>query len=449
MATVLLITSILGGMISLLLLYRVVFTFIGFFWVKKWPEAKVDHEYAFMIAARNEANVVGQLISSILACDYDMSKVRIFVIADNCTDNTAEVARNAGATVFERFNKKLIGKGYALNYLMEKIHESEPDYNPEGFVIFDADNLLDKNWIKEMNKAFDAGEEVISSLRNGKNFDTNWISAVGCMSVMRDCRFMHGPRAYLGLCSNVTGTGWMVKNTILNFETGFPYHEICEDAQFTLDSLIKGHKLTYQDAAVFYDENPTKLKVVYKQRLRWHKGKYINLHLFAGTLFKKMFTSKKDKFSFYDQFVSIMPLDVISVLLLAFNVLYPIINGICLMVGGLAVGAGVWYIVQTLLILFASTYLGIFVYGVLMTIKDWKRMAASRKSKIVSMFMYPLFMIAIMPVPIIALFKRVRWVPIPHEDVRTIHDQNVILELSNKEDESVKKNSDKIKAVKS
>jgi len=425
MTLLLTITGIIGGIMTVMTLYQIVYVIIGFFTTKKYPDAKVDHEYAVMIAARNESKVIGQLIQSIRNCEYDQSKIRIFVIADNCTDNTAEIARQSGATVFERFNKELIGKGYALDYLLKQIHETEPDYLPEGWFVFDADNLLHKDYIKEMNKAFDAGAEVVTSLRNGKNFNTNWYSAVGCMAFMRECRFFHTPRSVLGVSTNITGTGWLCKNTIINYKTGFPWHLLTEDAEFTHDTILKGHKIAHQDSAIFYDEQPTDLKTIYKQRLRWQSGTYQNMKKFTGKLFCKMFTT--GKFVYYDYFVTLLPFAAIGFMLVAINFLYPIINGIVMICGGAAVWATLWYILKTLLILFATTYLGIFIYGVLVTFKDWKRMAASTKSKLVATFMYPIFMILIMPIPFIAIFKKAKWVHIPHTDSRDINDLNKLL----------------------
>lgn len=104
MGVLLTITGLIGGLMAVMTLYQIIYVIIGFFAVKKWPEAKTNHKYGFLVVARNEAGVIGQLIESIKSCDYDQSKIRIFVIADNCSDNTAEIAKNAGATVFERFN---------------------------------------------------------------------------------------------------------------------------------------------------------------------------------------------------------------------------------------------------------------------------------------------------------------------------------------------------------
>ena len=141
------------------------------------PPAKRLHKYAAVISARNESTVIGELIHSIKKQNYPAELLDVFVVADNCTDNTAAVARRAGAIVFERFNRKEVGKGYALDYAFQRIEKDYAAAGYEGYFIFDADNLLDANYVAEMNKAFDSGCRVITSYRNSKNYDSNWISA--------------------------------------------------------------------------------------------------------------------------------------------------------------------------------------------------------------------------------------------------------------------------------
>ena len=135
------------------------------------------HKFAVMIAGRNEEAVIGELVRSIKNQDYPEELIDIFVIADNCTDNTAAVAREAGAIVFPRHNEKQVGKGYALDYGLKAIWEQYADRDYEAFFVFDADNVLDVNYFREMNATFDNGAKASTSYRNSKNFGSNWISA--------------------------------------------------------------------------------------------------------------------------------------------------------------------------------------------------------------------------------------------------------------------------------
>ena len=147
-------------------------------YIKKEKEHKTLqlHRYAVLIAARNEENVLGDLLDSIHAQNYPSELVDIYVVADNCTDSTAEVAYTHDAYVYERFNRIQVGKGYALKYLLDQISLSNNLEDYDGFFIFDADNILDENYITEMNKTFNDGYDAVTSYRNSKNFGDNWIS---------------------------------------------------------------------------------------------------------------------------------------------------------------------------------------------------------------------------------------------------------------------------------
>ena len=98
---------------------------------KKWDEAKIEHNFGVLICGRNEENVISKLIDSIFSSDYDKNKLHVFVCADNCTDNTAAVARKAGAIVYERFNNELVGKSYAMDFLIKKIMSNPSNNNIE------------------------------------------------------------------------------------------------------------------------------------------------------------------------------------------------------------------------------------------------------------------------------------------------------------------------------
>ena len=115
---------------------------VGFFTTRHFPQAKKNHRYGIVIAARNEENVIGGLLESIGSQTYPAEYMTVFVVADNCTDRTAEVARSYGAVCYERFNTEKRTKGFALRYLFGQI---DRDYWVDAFdayVIFDADNIL-------------------------------------------------------------------------------------------------------------------------------------------------------------------------------------------------------------------------------------------------------------------------------------------------------------------
>ena len=110
------------------------------------------HRYGVVIAARNESMVIGNLIRSIQNQTYPSKLIDIFVVADNCTDNTAQIARQLGAVVYERFNKEQVGKGYALDFAFRHIAQDYGANYHDAYLIFDADNLLDSHYSDEMNE---------------------------------------------------------------------------------------------------------------------------------------------------------------------------------------------------------------------------------------------------------------------------------------------------------
>ena len=108
------INNIVGSILSIMLFYKTIYFFIGIFFTRKFKPAKKKHKYAIVIAARNEEKVIGNLIDSIKKQDYPKDLITTFVVADNCTDKTAEVVRKKGAICYERFDDEKKTKGFAL-----------------------------------------------------------------------------------------------------------------------------------------------------------------------------------------------------------------------------------------------------------------------------------------------------------------------------------------------
>lgn len=260
---------------------------IGFFFTRKFEPAKKMHKYAICIPARNEESVIGNLIDSINRQDYPKELVTIFVVADNCTDQTAEVARQKGAICYERFNDVDKTKGFALRFLFENIEKDYGTQSFEGYFIFDSDNLLAQDYISRMNDSFDAGEKIITSYRNTKNFDENWVASTYAIHWLRSIRMRHRARSVLRLATNIQGTGFLFASELV--KDGWKYTSLTEDRAFTADAVAHGYKISYNDAAMFYDEQPTSLRIALRQRLRWAKGHLLAFVESGWSLFKNIF----------------------------------------------------------------------------------------------------------------------------------------------------------------
>lgn len=268
---------------------------IGLFFTRRFKPAKNHHKYAILIAARNEETVIGNLLDSIRLQDYPQEYLTVFVVADNCTDNTAQIARSKGAICYERFNDSQRTKGFALQFLFENIRKDYGIESFEGYFIFDADNLLNVDYISRMNDSFDAGEKIITSYRNTKNFDENWIASTYALHWLRSIRFRHRARSVLRLATNIQGTGFLFASELVR--DGWHYTSLTEDRAFTADAVAHGYPISYNDAAEFFDEQPTSIRVALRQRIRWSKGHLMAFQETGWYLFKNIFVgnSFRDK----------------------------------------------------------------------------------------------------------------------------------------------------------
>ena len=171
-------SSVLGWVFTVLYIYQFFYIFVALIHRPlKYKETDQSKKYGIVIAARNEESVLPELLKSVAAQTYPKENITVFVVADNCTDSTAEVARAAGAVVYERHNLEQIGKGFALEFLFDHIKEEMGLRAHDAYIVLDADNVLRPNYVEEMDKTHSAGYNICTSYRNSKNYGTNWISA--------------------------------------------------------------------------------------------------------------------------------------------------------------------------------------------------------------------------------------------------------------------------------
>ena len=242
-----------------------------------------NHKFMAIIPAHNEEKVVGNLIESLKNQTYDKNLYDIYVIADNCTDETAKIAKQSGAIVYERFDEAHKTKGYALKWFLKKKIKENADY--DAFFVFDADNIVDKNFITNMNKKLCQGEEVVQGYRDIKNPTDNWITAGYALFYWTMHRFYHLARYNIGLSPLLNGTGFMVKFDVVK-PNGWETETLTEDIEFSLKQIIKGKKLGWATDAIVYDEQPTSFKQSWSQRSRWTVGHMQCLKIYTGQLAK-------------------------------------------------------------------------------------------------------------------------------------------------------------------
>ena len=426
METVLKIGALIMSAYTVLVLYRIVYDIVGFFCKPKtFPEARVQHTYGVVIAARNEERVIGNLIKSIRGQDYDLSRIRIFVVADNCTDRTAEICRELGAVVYERQDEARMRKGYALEFLFRHIQEDYGISSLDAYLFFDADNLLAPNFITEINKAFDACGEIAVGYRNTKNFDTNFISASYGFHFYNSTMTMHRPRSLFGQSTHIAGTGYAVSSRLLS--GGWHYTCLTEDTQFCLTAIAQGRKIEFCESAEFFDEQPYTVKVMVRQRLRWAKGRLACFFLLFPRLLRGIFCCKERKFSCYDMFFYILPKSLLSALS---SILYTAVSLLAALWvsggSGLAVSGGVWPALAGLFRALGVSWLRLFLLGVLIAVRERRHIHCKTGKLIFYTLLWPCFDLSGPPIAVASLFMRVKWKPIRHDQSITIEEINSV-----------------------
>ncbi|HIZ08013.1 MAG TPA: glycosyltransferase [Candidatus Eubacterium avistercoris] len=473
--------AMIGSVMTVLFFYKKIYKIMGIFFTRKFKPAKHNHKYAILIPARNEEAVIANLLDSIHKQDYDMSLVTVFVVADNCTDRTAEIARKCGAICYERFDDEHRTKGYALQFLFERIEEDYGRMSFEGYFIFDADNLLKEDYISRMNDSFDAGCKLITSYRNSKNFSESWVASTYALHWLRSIRTNHRPRSVLRLATNIQGTGFLFTNEIVR--DGWKYTSLTEDRALTADAVAQGFEITYNDKAVFYDEQPVSVKVALRQRLRWSRGHleafvetgpYLFLNIFFGKLlvktkWKRETVSFKDKgpvkgtllallesirhrAASFDTLVQLTPVSLINIvrwLLISFfiygcacyvngiddlswittgswlgKLLRNFINPLLQVDSGWqALGLGLLMAFWRRLFYRIADYLENCLTAVYLFIIEYKRMIRiPLRKKILYCLTWPTFDIIGRWTIYLAVFKKVSWKTIPHQSQVTIDD---------------------------
>ena len=418
MTPIVIFNSILGLVFGICFLYQVVFFFIGLFKGEvELPKAKKLHKYAFFIAAHNEEAVIANLVKSIKDQDYPSELIDVFVVADACTDNTADEARRAGAIVYERNDLARKGKSWVMDYGFNRILEEYPD-TYEGYFIFDADNLLSHDYVRIMNDAFDQGYLAVTSYRNSKNFGSSWISSAYATWFIREARYLNNPRMICGTSCAVSGSGYLISAKIVEGMHGWDFHTLTEDIQFSTFCAVHGVQIGYAPAE-FYDEQPLTLSASVKQRMRWTKGFYQVFFTYGRHLVKAM--TRFRRFAAYDLLMTIAP----GMLLTLISVLA---NGTFLVVGALSHGflatdRELEMCIGSIIFTLGYMYLTFFMMGLTTTITEIKHIHCPQKWRIVTnLFTFPLFMFTYIPLAVAALFLKVDWVPTPH-DVSVTLDQ--------------------------
>lgn len=249
--------------------YYFVLSMFGLYRKRENKTLTPEKTFALVVAAHNEEAVIGPLVENLFQLDYPKQLYDVFVVADNCTDKTALIARGSGALVHQRFNNIKKGKGFALEWMFHRLFKMERQY--DAVVIFDADNLAKENFLVEMNSKLCQGDKIVQCYLDSKNpFDT-WVTNTFSIAFWLTNRLLQLARYNIGLSNVLGGTGMCISTDVLR-EFGWGATSLTEDLEFSMKALMHGIKTSWAHDTVVYDEKPLTFMQSWRQRKRWAQG---------------------------------------------------------------------------------------------------------------------------------------------------------------------------------
>jgi cellulose synthase/poly-beta-1,6-N-acetylglucosamine synthase-like glycosyltransferase len=383
-------------------------TSIGIFKKRKKVTNNNDDKknfFAVIIAARNEENVIGKLIDSLKKQSYPSEYFDIYVIVNNCTDNTAIEAKKAGAKVIS-CTEKVSTKGEVLKYTFDLFKDNN---KIDAYAIFDADNIVHHDFLAKMNDMINSGYSVAQGFRDTKNISDNWLTSSYAILYYFQSLFLNESRYNMGRSSFLNGTGFVIKKEVID-KHGFNPKTVTEDVEFTAMCAINNEKIGFATDAITYDEQTNSFDVSWKQRKRWSFGTMECLREYFPILLKKGI--KERNFECFD--VGLFYLSVI--LHVVFNLLpiFLLIN-IIIHFNSLTFDNMLYKIIFIVI-----SYL----FGVVVRIILLKRYNKSFKDNIGGVLLFDLFVFSWLPINFICLFiKSCNWDSIKHN--RSVDIENV------------------------
>lgn len=382
------------------------------------------HTYAVVICAHNEGMVISELIESVNRQDYPRELLDTYVFCDNCTDDTAELSRACGATVYERPSGGQVGKSWVMDYGLTRILRERPGHY-DGFFVFDADNVLSPTYVREMNNVFDEGlYAAVTSYRNSKNFDSSWISRGYGTWFLREAKYLNNARMILGTGCAISGTGYLMSAKVIEQMEGWDFHLLTEDIQFSTFAALHGLRIGYAHKAVFYDEQPVTFSASWKQRMRWTKGFYQVFVKYGRCLVRSLRSSQAPKgrngrFAVYDMTMTLAPAMILTLVSATVNALFLLVGSLFPHIVSSSERA---MCLGSLFMTIASFYLVFFLLALLTTVSERKSIHARPVHLITNLFTFPVFMLSYVPIALAAAVRRVDWVPTKHTISKSVEE---------------------------
>lgn len=363
---------------------------------KKYNNKK---RYCILIPARYESKVINNLLLSITKQTTKINPKDIYIIVESIKDKTVDIAKQYNMNIILRENLSLKRKGYALNDAVTYILKKQIHY--DAYFIFDADNILDKDFIKNMEKSINEGYDIAIGYRNTKNSNT-LVSASSALTFSMINTMLNERKNKYHNNLTISGTGYYIKGSIIEEWNSFPFHSLTEDYELTLYAILNNLTTTYNKKAIFYDEQPDNFNISLKQRTRWVKGYFEARKKYINKISKSEIKNDPNFASKVNAFLGVTPY------------IY-IIIGLLIILVNILITKGITSFLCYLTIFLLLIYILLALFTIIMLKKEKNSLNISKSMKIKVIFYNPIFMFSYIICLLRTIFiKDIKWDKIDH-----------------------------------
>lgn len=370
---------------------------------------KADHNFCFLVPARYESKVIEGLLISLKKQTFKINMKDVYVIVESKKDETINICKKYNASVIIRKHLELQRKGYALDEAVKQILKSKKHY--DAYFIFDADNVLDKNYLKNMIPIFDLGYDMATGYRNCKNGNKSVIAASSALTFSLVNTVFNDKKNKETRNITFSGTGFYIRGSLIEKWKGYPFHTLTEDYELSSYATLNNLTTYYNTKSVFYDEQPVKFKDTINQRIRWIRGYFDVRRMYNKKMFKALDKNDKNYGSKLDEAIGIVPYIFMVVGLVIW-----FLSSIFFITYNLLLHDNVWkrHLLE-LIIFMLFVYFVLFIMTLVIVMLEGNKIDLTLKSKIKVLFFNPIFMISYVPCAIKALtLKEVKWTRVEH-----------------------------------
>lgn len=361
-------------------------------------------KFTILIPARDESQVISTLLESIKTQTRKIPMKDVYVIVEKDSDPTVLICEKYGASVIIRKHLDGQSKGYALKEAIEFLKEHQFFY--DAYFIFDADNVMDKNYLKEMETDYKKGYGISMGYRNFKNGQSLVSTSAGLTYTMINT-LINRPGIKDKKNIMVMGTGFYIHGKYIKEWGTFPFHSLTEDVEISYYATLHGISTNYNEKAQFYDEQPEKFHQSVLQRKRWIRGYFSNLFSYIPKFRKKILDHPWNVESLYSMMYGIFP-----VLFFVLGLLMALCSCV---VSLIQKHVGVMGYVLVFGMFLITLYFSLLFFTFLLIYLDREKLNISRSMKFWALLYHPFFLMSYVYVFILTLFQKdIKWERIDH-----------------------------------